>query len=104
VFLVFISLPVAIIWCIDRFRNDEGGAFFRGFMRVALVGLGVTCVLVALGVIGWVLWNVLVQREKSFEIGSLGFILAMLVFGAGMVKLGFSRKFSKAVERDAAPS
>lgn len=95
ILLVFISLPVAIIWCVDRFRNDEGGTFFRGFMRVALIGLGVVCVLVALGVIGWLLWNLVVKREKSFEMGSLGFILAMLVFGVGMVKLGFSPRFGR---------
>ena len=102
ILLVFISIPVAIIWCVDRFRNDEGGAFFRAFMRIALILLGAACALTALGVIGWVLWNTVVKKEEQFQPGSIGFIIGMLIFGLGMVKLGIAKRFAPRTAEDGA--
>ena len=89
---IFLLIPFAILRAIDFYRtNDDTTMFGRIFnivFRVPLALFGLTCLVVGVAIIGWVLYNVFVRRQKEysgpnyiFGLGSFGVGVPLVLYG-----------------------
>src|SRR6185437_11721135 len=68
---IILLVPFAILRAIDFYRTNDGTTLFsRVFnmvFRVPLALFGLTCLVTGIVIIGWVLYNVFVQRQKEYS-------------------------------------
>jgi hypothetical protein len=90
---IYLFIPFAILRAIDFYRtNDDTTKFGRVFnivFRVPLALFGLTCLVVGVAIIGWVLYNVFVQRQKEYSGPSFIFGLGSFGVGAPLVLYGW---------------
>jgi hypothetical protein len=97
---MLLSIPMSIIWAIDKFRTSNNGAFFTLIVRVLVLTLGVSAIVISMGVIGMLAWDYIEKNELPSGPGSLSFIIAMMIFGFYMIRLGTSKRQKFTVEKD----
>lgn len=100
---IFLAIPFAILRAIDFYRDNDGTTFFsRAFnllFRVPLALFGLVCIVAGLSIIGWVLYNILVERQKEYTgpswilgLGSFGVAVPLVVFGWFTLRSAWRRK------------
>jgi hypothetical protein len=77
-------------------RNEPTGSRIQRVVGV-LMGVpqalfGLACVAIGLALIGWILYNLLVERQPEFRMGSLFLPPVLVLFGAGWVGDAFRRR------------
>lgn len=100
---IFLLIPFGILRMIDFYRSNDGtSALSRTFnllFRVPLGLFGLVCVAVGFGIIGWVLYNLFVERQKEYSgpsfisgLGSFGVSVPLILFGWFTLRSSFRRK------------
>jgi hypothetical protein len=89
---IFLLIPFGILRMIDFYRTNDGrtvlSRIFNVMFRVPLALFGVVCLVAGVALIGWVLYNVFVERQKEysgprfiFGLGSFGVGLPLVLYG-----------------------
>jgi hypothetical protein len=83
---IFLLIPFGILRMIDFYRTNNGltlpARIFNVVFRVPLALFGLMCVLTGVSLIGWVLYNMFVERQKDYS--GPRFILGWSSFGVGV--------------------
>lgn len=100
-FLGFVvSLPLAILYWMDLGQAIRNSADQRTWVRLLgfLMGVpqalfGLACAATGAAIIGWVLYNTLIERQPEYSGGFLGFGIgpALVLFGVGWLVSAFRR-------------
>jgi uncharacterized membrane protein len=89
---VLLLIPFGILRVIDFYRTNDGTTVIRRvfniLFRVPLALFGFVCLVAGIAIIGWVLYNVFVQRQKEysgprsiFRLGSFGVGVPLVLYG-----------------------
>ena len=89
---MLLLIPIGILRMIDFYRTNDGTTLprrvFNVLFRVPLALFGLACLLAGVAIIGWVLYNVLVERQKEYTgprwvigLGSFGVGVPLVMFG-----------------------
>ena len=82
----FLLIPFGILRVIDFYRTNDGKTMlsrvFNVVFRVPLAVFGFVCLVAGIAIIGWVLYNVFVERQKEYS--GPPFILGLASFGFGV--------------------
>jgi hypothetical protein len=83
---IFLLIPVGILRMIEFYRTNDGttllSRIFNLLFRVPLALFGLVCLVVGVAIIGWVLYNVFVERQKEYS--GPGFVIGLVSFGVGV--------------------
>jgi hypothetical protein len=92
--IVYISLliPFGILKLIDFYRTNAGStlfsSIFNALFRVPVALFGLVCLVAGVAIIGWVLYNVFVERQKEYSgprfivgFGSFGAAVPLVLYG-----------------------
>jgi hypothetical protein len=83
---IFLLIPVGILRMIEFYRTNGGTSLlsriFNAVFRVPLALFGLVCLLTGVAIIGWVLYNIFVERQKEYT--GPRFILGLGSFGVGV--------------------
>jgi hypothetical protein len=88
---------------IDFYRTNDGATLFRrifnAVFRVPLAMFGFVCLVAGVAIIGWVLYNVFVERQKEYSgprfiigEGSFGVAVPLVLFGWFTIRSVVRRK------------
>lgn len=100
---ILLLIPIGILRLIEFYRSNDGTTFlsrmFNVLFRVPLALFGLVCVVAGIGIIGWVLYNLLFERQKEYSgptfitgLGSFGFGVPLVLFGWLTLRSSFRRK------------
>jgi hypothetical protein len=100
---IFLLIPIGILRMIEFYRtNDDTTVLSRIFnvlFRVPLALLGLVCLVVGIGIVGWVLYNVFIERQKEYSgpsfiigFGSFGVGLPLILYGWFTLRSSISRQ------------
>jgi hypothetical protein len=100
---IFILIPFGILRMIDFYRTNTGttlpARIFNAVFRVPLALFGLVCVVAGISLIGWVLYNVFVERKKEYSgpyfiigLGSFGFGVPLVLYGWSTLRSAARRK------------
>ena len=100
---IFLLIPIGILRMIEFYRTNDGTTIlsrtFNFLFRVPLALFGLVCLVVGVGIIGWVLYNILVERQKEYNgpsfvtgLGSFGVSVPLILFGLFTLRSSFRRK------------
>jgi hypothetical protein len=89
---IFLLIPFGILRAIEYYRTNDGttllSRIFNIVFRVPLALFGLLCIVAGISIIGWVLYNVLVERQKEyngphfvFGWGSFGVAVPLVLYG-----------------------
>ena len=89
---IFLLIPFGILRLIDFYRINNGttrfSRFFNAVFRVPLALFGFVCLMAGVAIIGWVLYNLFVERKKEYSgptfvlgWGSFGVAVPLVLFG-----------------------
>jgi hypothetical protein len=89
---IFLLIPVGILRMIEFYRTNDGSTkfsqIFNALFRVPLAFFGLVCLVAGVAIIGWVLYNVLIERQKEysgprlvFGLGSFGVGVPLVLYG-----------------------
>lgn len=89
---LFLLVPYGILRLIDYYRTNDGTTLlrrtFNALFRVPLALFGLICIVAGGSIIGWVLYNVLMERRKEytgphlvFGLGSFGVGVPLVLYG-----------------------
>jgi hypothetical protein len=89
---IILLIPFGILRMIDFYRTNDGttllSRIFNALFRVPLALFGLVCLMAGIAIIGWVLYNVLVERQKEysgphliFGLGSFGVGVPLVLYG-----------------------
>ena len=89
---IFLLVPFGILKLIDFYRTNDGTTFFTRIFnvlfRVPLALFGLMCLVAGVAIIGWVLFNVFVERQKEYSgpsfvvgLGSFGVSVPLVLYG-----------------------
>ncbi|MDR3457947.1 MAG: hypothetical protein P4N60_10910 [Verrucomicrobiae bacterium] len=92
ILFIFLLIPFAIVQLVDFYRTNDGttwfGRIFNVVFRVPLALFGLACLVGGGSIIGWVLYNVFVGRQKEytgpsfvFGLGSFGVGVPLVLYG-----------------------
>jgi hypothetical protein len=83
---IFLLIPFGILRMIDFYRTNDGttvlSRVFNILFRVPLALFGAVCLVAGVAIIGWVLYNVFVDRRKEYS--GPGFVFGLGSFGVGV--------------------
>ena len=83
---ILLLIPFGILRMIDFYRTNDGTTMLRRvfnvLFRVPLALFGFVCLVAGVAIIGWVLYNVLVERQKEYS--GPRFIVGLGSFGVGV--------------------
>jgi hypothetical protein len=83
---IFLLIPFGILRMIDFYRTNDGttllSRIFNALFRVPLALFGAVCLVAGVAIIGWVLYNLLVERQKEYS--GPGFVFGLSSFGVGV--------------------
>ena len=83
---IFLLIPFALVRTIDFYRTNDGttrfGRIFNVMFRVPLALFGLACLVGGGSIIGWVLYNVFIERQKGYSGPS--FVFGLGGFGVGV--------------------
>jgi len=92
---LFISIPVSILVFLDWFRSPSTGRLgrsLRNIARVPVLLFGVLAVLIGVGVLTWIAYNLLIERQAAFRWASFEIVSAMAsvtMFGVYLIRVSF---------------
>jgi len=100
---IFLLIPIGILRMIEFYRSNDGttilSRIFNVLFRVPLALFGLVCLVVGIGIIGWVLYNLFVERQKEYSgpsfitgFGSFGVSVPLILFGWFTLRSSFRRK------------
>jgi hypothetical protein len=89
---ILLLIPYGILRMIDFYRTNDGATLlrriFNAVFRVPLALFGLVCLVAGVAIIGWVLYNELVKRQKEYSgprfiigEGSFGVAVPLVIFG-----------------------
>jgi hypothetical protein len=89
---IFLLIPFGVLRVIDFYRTNDGTTLlsrvFNAVFRVPLALFGLVCLVVGISIIGWVLYNLFVERQKEysgprfiFGWGSFGVAVPLVLYG-----------------------
>ncbi len=89
---VFLLIPFGILRLIDHYRTNDGTTLlrriFNALFRVPLALFGLVCIVAGGSIIGWVLYNVFIERRQEytgprlvFGWGSFGVGVPLVLYG-----------------------
>ena len=89
---IFLLIPFGILRLIDFYRTNDGTTLlkrvFNALFRVPLAFFVLVCLIAGIALIGWVLYNVFVSRQKEYTgphlvlgLGSFGFGVPLVLYG-----------------------
>lgn len=89
---IFVLIPFGIVRMIDFYRTNNGttmpARIFNAVFRVPLALFGLLCVVAGVSLIGWVLYNLFVKRQKEYSgphsvsgWGSFGVGVPLVLYG-----------------------
>jgi hypothetical protein len=89
---MFLLIPIEILRSIDFYRTNDGATLlrriFNALFRVPLALFGLVCLVAGVAIIGWVAYNVFVERQKEytgprfiFGLGSFGIGAPLVLYG-----------------------
>ena len=83
---IFLLIPIGILRMIEFYRRNDGttvlSRIFNVLFRVPLALFGLVCLVVGVAIIGWVLYNVFIERQKEYS--GPGFVIGLGSFGVGV--------------------
>lgn len=83
---IFLLIPIGILRMIEFYRTNDGttllSRIFNILFRVPLALFGLVCLVVGVAIIGWVLYNVFIERQKEYSGPS--FVIGLGSFGVGV--------------------
>lgn len=102
---IFLLIPYGILRLIDYYRTNDGTTLlrriFNALFRVPLALFGLVCIVAGGSIIGWVLYNALVERRKEytgphlvFGLGSFGVGTPLVLYGWFTLRSAVRRKES----------
>jgi len=81
---VFVALPLCILLYRDALRKardtNDAGAVVLAALSFPLRLLGVASVIIGIGTLSWMMYNLIVERQPEFRPGSTKQVLALVVF------------------------
>jgi hypothetical protein len=90
---IFLLIPFGILRLIDYYRTNDGTTLlrriFNALFRVPLALFGLLCIVAGGSIIGWVLYNVLIERQKEYTGPGLVFGLGSFGVGTPLVLYGW---------------
>ena len=100
---ILLLIPFGILRLIDFYRTNDGttvlSRVFNVLFRVPLALFGFLCLIAGVGIIGWVLYNVLVERQKEYSgprfivgLGSFGVAVPLVLYGWSTLRSVVRRK------------
>jgi hypothetical protein len=89
---ILVLIPFGILRLIDFYRSNDGTTLprrvFNVLFRVPLALFGLVCLVAGAGIIGWVLYNVIIERQAEYTVpsfivglGSFGISVPLLLYG-----------------------
>lgn len=89
---LFLLILYGILRLLDYYRTNDGTTLlrrtFNALFRVPLALFGLGCIVAGGSIIGWVLYNVLIERRKEytgphwvFGLGSFGVGTPLVLYG-----------------------
>ena len=83
---ILLLIPFGILRMIDFYRTNDGTTMlsrvFNVLFRVPLALFGFVCLVAGVAMVGWVLYNVFVERQKEYS--GPRFIVGLGSFGVGV--------------------
>jgi len=83
---ILLLLPFGILRLVDFYRTNDGttvlSRLFNLLFRVPLALFGLVCFVAGAAIIGWVLYNVFIERQKGYS--GPGFVIGSASFGVGV--------------------
>jgi hypothetical protein len=100
---ILLFIPIGILRVIEFYRANDGttvfSRIFNVLFRVPLALFGLVCLVVGVGIIGWVLYNLFVERQKEYSgpsfitgLGNFGVSVPFIFFGWFTLRSSFRRK------------
>lgn len=100
---ILLLVPFGILRTIDYYRTNDGqtliARLFNAVFRVPLTLFGLVCLVAGISIIGWVLYNVFVERQRDytgpqiiFGFGSFGVGVPLVLYGWYTLRSVVSRK------------
>ena len=95
---MLIVMPIGILQLIDFYRSNNGNTTFsRAFnvlFRAPLALFGLVCLVTGVTIVGWILYNVFIERQKEYTgpksvwgFGSFGLGIPLILFGWSTLRL-----------------
>jgi hypothetical protein len=89
---ILVLIPIGILRMIDFYRTNDGttvlSRVFNILFRVPLALFGLLCLVAGVAIIGWVIYNVFVERQKEYSgprwilgLGSFGVGVPLMLYG-----------------------
>ena len=100
---IFLLIPIGILRMIEFYRSNNGATIlsrmFNVLFRIPLAFFGLICLVAGIAIIGWVLYNLFVERQKEYTgpsfitgFGSFGVSVPLILFGWYTLRSSFHRK------------
>jgi hypothetical protein len=100
---MLLLIPIGILRMIELYRANDGttvfSRIFNVLFRLPLAVFGLVCLVVGVGIICWVLYNVFVERQEEYTgpsfitgLGSFGISVPLIAFGWFTLRSSFRRK------------
>jgi hypothetical protein len=94
---LFVSIPVSILMFLDWYRSAAApvglGRGVRNIARLPVFFFGVTAVLIGLGVLAWIAYNLLIERQPEFRWTMIDVAAStaasIIIFGIYLIRLSF---------------
>jgi predicted permease len=101
---IYLVIPFGILVLIDFYRSNDGTTLssraFNVLFRVPLALLGLICLVVGVTIVGWVLYNVFIERQDEYTgfvvgLGSFSVGVALAIYGWDTLRSLIRRKEDK---------
>ena len=100
---IFLLIPIGILRMIEFYRSNDGttilSRIFNVLFRVPLALFGLVCLIAGIAIVGWVLYNLFVERQKEYTgpslitgVGSFGVSVPLILYGLFTLRSSFRRK------------
>ena len=95
---LFVSIPVSILVFLDWFRSPSTGGLGRGMRNIARVPIflfGAIAVLIGVGVLAWIAYNLFIETQPEFRefrwtsIEGVAAMVSIVMFGIYLISVSF---------------